>query len=268
MFNTTIAESLNVREMIDLLLSEQREHYSQVSTVAVDYFGDNPMLRKRRFRDLYYTDEGTISIITSIQQKDYDLDVIYNETSLRDYVEFMDRLKDKGYVIEIKRRNFTRVIPRIPPSNTPYPSYIPFTYENVVDFYQSGNSTLQSKTDPDWSLFLELEDGNYYIHTLYQDYLHGPVYIINFSEPEYLGSYNYGYKDGLWIVNKGNKKVVYSKGIVVYEKKDDGEALISAYPETIAPYIENSSLLLYSPTEQEKPQVIDNVIITQVVEYY
>jgi len=62
---------------------------------------------------------------------------------LSECVEFLDRLEQNDYVIKITRQNFTKVIPRIyTSSDTPYPINIPFTYENVYNFYQSNQTTL------------------------------------------------------------------------------------------------------------------------------
>jgi hypothetical protein len=263
-----IATISQLNKIAKLLSFKQQKRYSQVSPVAVNYFGeDTTLTKKRRFRDHYYLDEGRISIITNIEEEEY-TGVDYHETSLHDYVEFLNRLEQNNHVLKITRENFTKIIPRFIPLDTPYPTDIPFTYQDVVSYYHGiSDKPSLSQTNRDWSMLLEYdsENNNYYIYTLYQDYLHGSTYIIEFNEPKYLGSYNYGYKDGIWI--QGKNKVVYSKGTITSDENDNGDTLISSAPG-LAPGIENSSLLLYVPGKQTPPHIINDIIVTETVDYY
>jgi len=265
---------------------QQQNHYTQVSPVTVNYFGDDSdMINKRRFRDHYYLDSGFVSIITSIEQCDdskYRDDCGYCDTDIHEYVEFLARLDSNKYVLSITRKVFTKVIPRILPSNTPYPTDTYFTKEDIIKFCRSPNDSNNTNDIKDvevgsgcgvkgeWSLSHEYESGDRYVHTIFKGvYLHGPVYIIEFNEPKYLGSYNYGYKDSVWI--EDDKQVTYAKGTPMVSRESNGKTLINIYPHASL-YIENSSLLLWSVTEDQpdnKPQIIDNkVIVTSVFDYY
>jgi len=66
---------------------------------------------------------------------------------------------------------------------------------------------------------MDVKNGKFYLKTYYDDYLHGPVYVMYYSgtEIEYLGSYNYGYMDGWW-----HDKDFYKKGTILKSKNKDG----------------------------------------------
>jgi hypothetical protein len=105
---TSNITSQQMEKMVKLLSRKKQQHYSQFSPVAVNYFSNgnsnsnNPLLNKSYFRDHYYLDQGTVSIILNIKEEEY-IGSEYQETSLHDYVGFLNRLDNNGYIVKITR---------------------------------------------------------------------------------------------------------------------------------------------------------------------
>lgn len=261
-------------------------HYS-LSAAYLSNITDRQLARQHHINDHYHFDIGHVDVAVRV------------ELSSADHQQ-----ADDGDLLEVTRVNFDIAIPRIRPSATPYPSYTPFTDDDVVTMANScqesqQQQSLQSQqqhlqlqqqlqslqTQPLhlsdhqgypsnvdeiglWSLDCDYDDsdGQVHVYTYYEDQLHGPSYVVDSGQVKYVGSYNFGYRDGLWSNTVTGLGMIYRKGVIVYQELANGHSLSLAYPD-IAQQFDNWHLLLYDPVEQVKPEVIEGVIISQQTEY-
>jgi len=250
--------------LLNLPDAERRQlHYSELSSVVLNY--DKKLASEEFLRDKYFVDRGHIDVITRLEQVD-SYPAYYEQTAAQ-HEAMMTRSQNSGYILKITRTAFDKVVPRRPPPSTTYPDVNPFSIADALHVKETGEVLETMDGFGSWQLSLEYDDDDthYYVQTRLNGRLHGPTYIVvKESGIKYLGSYNNGYKDRAWETD--NIVTIYNKDTIL--SMDDSYHKLNNAELDLAPNIRNSNLLLYDPSWQMVPEIIDGVIVSEQVDYY